>query len=192
MSELLVNERTLSCGLPVVLVPRPALHRASIALFLRVGSRYETAKDNGISHFLEHMMYRGTPSLASSHAQALAFERLGGMLYAATATDHGLMALSLPPETLERALPLLGEVLTSPRMSSIDVERRIVGEEILEGLDDEGRKVDADDLSRATLYADQPYLFMTTRQSLDAAKRRVHGLQPSVLWYDLRAVWVSN
>lgn len=44
----------------------------------------------------------------------------------------------------------------------------------------------------AQLYADQPYLFMTSRQSLDAAKKRVHGLQPSVLWYDLRAVWVSN
>jgi peptide/nickel transport system substrate-binding protein len=42
------------------------------------------------------------------------------------------------------------------------------------------------------LYADQPYLFMTTRQSLDAANKRVHGLRPSVTWYDLRAVWVSN
>ena len=154
MSELRITERALACGLPVLLAPRPALHRASLALFLRVGSRYESASDNGISHFLEHMMYRGTPTLATSHDQALAFERLGGTLYAATATDHGLMALSLPPETLSLAVPLLGEVVTSPRMSAIDVERRIVGEEILEGLDDEGRKVDADDLSRATLYAD--------------------------------------
>ncbi len=42
------------------------------------------------------------------------------------------------------------------------------------------------------LYRDQPYLFMTARQSLDAAKKRVHGLRPSVLWYDLRVVWVSD
>lgn len=42
------------------------------------------------------------------------------------------------------------------------------------------------------LYAQQPYLFMTHRQSLDAAKRRVHGLQPSVAWYDLRRVWVQD
>lgn len=42
------------------------------------------------------------------------------------------------------------------------------------------------------LYVDQPYLFMTARQSLDAAQTRVHGLQPSVLWYDLRRVWVSD
>ena len=68
MTELRVTERALSCGLPVLLAPRPSLHRASVALFLRVGSRYETASDNGISQILEHMKYRGTPTLATSHA----------------------------------------------------------------------------------------------------------------------------
>jgi predicted Zn-dependent peptidase len=143
---------TLSSGLPVLSMPRRSLHQASLALFMRVGSRYETPADNGISHFLEHMMYRGTTSMATSHDQALAFERLGGTLYAATATDHGLMALTLPPETLLDALPLLGEVLTQPRFSAIEIERRIVHEEILESLDDEGRKVDPDDLSREVLF----------------------------------------
>ncbi len=42
------------------------------------------------------------------------------------------------------------------------------------------------------LYFDQPYLFMTSRASLDLAKRRVHGLTPSPLWYDLRRVWVEH
>ncbi len=44
----------------------------------------------------------------------------------------------------------------------------------------------------AVLYRDQPYLFMTARQSLDAAKKTVHGLTPSVTWYDLRVVWVEH
>jgi peptide/nickel transport system substrate-binding protein len=57
---------------------------------------------------------------------------------------------------------------------------------------DEGKRHQLEQALHARLYSDQPYLFMTTRQSLDAAKRRVHGLQPSVLWYDLRAVWVSD
>ena len=57
---------------------------------------------------------------------------------------------------------------------------------------DESKRHQLEQELHAKLYADQPYLFMTTRQSLDAAKRRVHGLQPSVLWYDLRAVWVSD
>lgn len=57
---------------------------------------------------------------------------------------------------------------------------------------DEAKRHQLERALHAKLYADQPYLFMTTRQSLDAAKRRVHGLQPSVLWYDLRVVWVSD
>lgn len=57
---------------------------------------------------------------------------------------------------------------------------------------DEAKRHRLERALHAKLYSDQPYLFMTTRQSLDAAQKRVHGLRPSVLWYDLRAVWVSD
>lgn len=57
---------------------------------------------------------------------------------------------------------------------------------------DEAKRRKLERALHAKLYEDQPYLFMTARQSLDASRRRVHGLQPSVLWYDLRAVWVSD
>src|SRR5215211_3928592 len=102
------HDIVLSNGLPVVLVPQPAVHRAVAALFLRVGSRFETAENNGVSHFLEHMVFRGTRSLESAHAQALAFERLGSTLYAATHVDHGVMTVSVPPHNLARVLALLG------------------------------------------------------------------------------------
>lgn len=172
-------EHQLSNGLRVVLVPRPALHQASLALFLRVGSRFERAETNGVSHFLEHMLYRGTRSRPSAHAQALAFEGLGGTLYAATAADHGLMTLTLPPETLLEALPLLGEVMQEPLFSSIEVERRIVHEEILEDLDDDGRQVGADNLVRELLYADHPLGFpitgsLATLASFDVPALRAH------------------
>ncbi len=141
-----------SSGLSVITVPRRAHQRASVALYLRVGSRYEREEDNGLSHFLEHMLYRGTRTLKTSHALANAFESLGSSLYAATATDHGVLSLSLPPESLEPALRLLAEVVLSPRFSSIEVERRIVHEEMLEGLDDDGRSINADDLLRAMVF----------------------------------------
>lgn len=57
---------------------------------------------------------------------------------------------------------------------------------------DEGRRRELERALHRRLYDDQPYLFMTSRRSLDLAKRRVHGLVPSVLWYDLRRVWVEN
>jgi predicted Zn-dependent peptidase len=156
------HDVVLPNGLLCVLVPMPSVHRAVASLYLRVGSRFETADDNGISHFLEHMVFRGTPSLPSAHDQALAFERLGGTLYAATHVDHGVMSVSVPPPNLEPVLALLGEVTIAPRFSEIEIERGIVREEILEDLDDDGRDIDADNLSRALLYERHPLGFTIT------------------------------
>lgn len=160
----------LSNGLKVVLVPQPQVHRAVASLYLRVGSRFETQQNNGISHFLEHMVFRGTPNLPSAHAQALAFERLGGTLYAATHVDHGVMSISVPPTNLDPVLALLGEVATSPRFTAIEVERGIVREEILEDLDDEGRDIDADNNARALMYERHPLGFTITG-GIDALDR---------------------
>ena len=97
---------TLANGLVVVCVPSPSLHSASVFLHIRAGSRFESLQCNGRSHFLEHMLFRGTPTFGSAHEQALALERLGGTLYAATHTDFGVMSLSLPPENLQSALAI--------------------------------------------------------------------------------------
>jgi predicted Zn-dependent peptidase len=156
------RDATLPNGLSVVLVPMPHVHRAVASLYLRVGSRFEPAETNGISHFLEHMVFRGTAQLASAHDQALAFERLGATLYAATHVDHGVMTVSVPPRNLTKVLALLGEVAIAPRFSQIEIERGIVREEILEDLDDDGRDVDADNLTRALIYGDHPLGFTIT------------------------------
>lgn len=143
---------TLANGLAVAVVPQPQLHRAHVSLHVRVGSRFETPATNGLSHFLEHMLYRGTPRLARAHDVNLAFESLGGYLYAATQVDFGVFSVTLPPESLAAASALFAEVLTEPTFVDIDLEKEIVCEEILEDLDDEGRQVDADNLSRELIY----------------------------------------
>jgi predicted Zn-dependent peptidase len=160
MAEFQVS--TLANGLRVVVAPLPRLHRAHVALWARVGSRFETRDDNGISHFLEHMIYRGTRRVPSAHAVNLAFERLGGSLYASTQVDHGIFSVSLPPESLDESSALFGEVLSQPAFLDMDIERGIVMEEILEDVDDEGRQVDADNLSRALIYRDHPLGFTIT------------------------------
>lgn len=176
---LVHRDVVLSNGLPVVLVPQPALHRAVATLYLRIGSRFETLEQNGISHFLEHMVFRGTATLESAHAQALAFEQIGGTLYAATHVDHGVMTISVPPPNLERVLDLLGEVALTPRFTELEIERGIVREEILEDKDDDGREIDGDNLSRALMYGKHPLGFAITGglESLsrfDEAKLRAH------------------
>jgi predicted Zn-dependent peptidase len=168
---------TLPNGLRVVVAPQPQLHRAHVALWARVGSRFETREDNGIGHFLEHMIYRGTRRVPSAHEVNLAFERLGGSLFASTQVDHGIFSLTLPPESLDAASGLFGEVLSEPAFLDIDIERGIVIEEILEDLDDEGRQVDADNLSRALIYKDHALGFTITGteehvRSFDEARLR--------------------
>jgi predicted Zn-dependent peptidase len=152
----------LANGLRVLVSPQPGLHRSHVALWARVGSRFETRETNGIGHFLEHMIYRGTRRVPSAHEVNLAFEHLGGTLFASTQVDHGIFSLTLPPESLEAACTLFGEVLSEPAFLDIDIERGIVLEEILEDLDDEGRQIDADNLSRALIYGDHPLGFTIT------------------------------
>ena len=147
---------TLESGLTVIVVPMPGVHRVVLDAHLRVGPRYESPAQNGISHFLEHMLYRGTPRHPSAHAQALAFERLGGTLVAATYIDHMSMAFSVPPENLDAVLPLFAEVYREPIFDGIEIEKGIVREEIIEGLDDEGNDVDADTLLRALTFSNHP------------------------------------
>jgi predicted Zn-dependent peptidase len=153
---------TLPNGLRVVTVPQPRLSRAHVALYLRVGSRFEEPRTNGLSHFLEHMIYRGTPRFPSAHAVNLAFETLGGYLYAATQADYGVFSVTLPPESLNEACALFGEVLRAPSFFDIEVEKGIVCEEILEDLDDEGRQIDADNISRALVYPEHPLGYTIT------------------------------
>lgn len=173
------HELQLSNGLRLVLVPLPHVHRAVASLYLRVGPRFETPENNGISHFLEHMVFRGTKTYPSAHTQALAFERLGTTLYAATHIDHGVMSVSIPPNNLERILRLLGEVTVSPRFSDIDIERGIVREEILEDKDEDGADINADNLSRALMYDPHPLGFsitgdIKTLEGFDEPMLRIH------------------
>jgi predicted Zn-dependent peptidase len=162
-------------------------------MLVRVGSRFETRRTNGISHFLEHMLYRGCPSYKTAHDQALAFEELGASLYGATQADYGTMTLSMPVESLEKAFALFAEVLQLPRFSAIETERGIVRQEILEDQDDDGRPIDADNLTRALVYGDHPLGFPITgtlrtlarfdRRALRAHHARHYTAQNAVLCF---------
>jgi predicted Zn-dependent peptidase len=153
---------TLKNGLSAIAVPLDGVHRVVIAAYLRVGPRYESSANNGVSHFLEHMLYRGTRRHPSAHAQALAFERLGGTLVAITGVESGTMAIGVPPESFAPVLDLFAEVYRQPVFSGIEIEKGIVREEILESMDDDGREVDADQLMRRLVFGAHPLGFPIT------------------------------
>jgi predicted Zn-dependent peptidase len=151
-----VARTRLDNGLRVVTVHTPHLHTATVALYVGAGSRYETPTTNGLSHFVEHMLFRGSAKHPSSFALNLAIEELGGTLYAETGRDYSLYQVSLSPRGVPDAMAILAELFREPLFSDIELERQIILEEQLEDLDDRGRNVNIDDLSRATAFPGHP------------------------------------
>ena len=135
-------------GLRLVTVELPHLHTAALVVYAKVGSRYENPRDNGLSHFLEHMLFRGTERYPSSYALNFAIEELGGTLYAETGRDYSLYQISLDPELMAQGITLFAEIFGSPAFTQLELEREIVLEEINEDLDENGHDINLDDLAR--------------------------------------------
>jgi len=151
-----VESTTLDNGLGVTTVALPHLHTAVCALFIRVGARFEVPEDNGLSHFVEHMLFRGTERYPTSLALNTAVERLGSTLHAETGPDYTLFQLSLEPDQVPEALALFGELLGRPRFSDLELERELVLEEINEDFDENGVEINAGDIARGLVFEDHP------------------------------------
>src|SRR5438128_1640528 len=125
-------------------------------MFVKVGARFESEADNGLSHFVEHMLFRGTERYPTSLALNTAVERLGSTLHAETGRDYTLFQLALEADNVPAAIELLGELLGRPRFSDIELERALVLEEINEDYDERGVEINADDIARGLVFEDHP------------------------------------
>ena len=152
----------LANGLRLCTVEAPYLHGAVVALYVRAGSRYERVSTNGLSHFVEHMLFRGCALYPNSFALNRAIEERCGMLIGETGRDYSLYQVSLHPRDLGGALDILGDLFLRPCFSDLDLERAIVLEEILDDFDEQGRRINPDDLARETLWSDHPLGFPIT------------------------------
>jgi predicted Zn-dependent peptidase len=141
-----VQRHLLGNGLAVVLCPRPHLSQCYVATYFGVGSRHETAEQNGISHVLEHMLFRGTASYGDATALNAAAEDFGGFLDGATYRDHMVFATGCHPSALDKSVSILAELIQSPRYQGMEIERAVLREELLETLDSRGRVVDLDNI----------------------------------------------
>jgi predicted Zn-dependent peptidase len=151
-----VETSVLDNGLAVTTVALPHLHTAVCALFIKVGARFESPEDNGLSHFVEHMLFRGTERYPTSLQLNTAVERLGSTLHAETGRDYTLFQLALEPVHVPAAIELLGELLGRPRFSDIELERELILEEINEDYDEHGIEINADDIARGLVFDDHP------------------------------------
>jgi zinc protease len=127
----------LNCGLGVILCRKSTLPIVTLDMWVRVGSGDEPAKLAGISHFLEHMLFKGTAHLAAGEYDKR-IEGLGGYLNAGTSYDYTHYYIEIPAESLTAALEDFADVITNSSIDAEELEREklVILEEIRRKNDD--------------------------------------------------------
>lgn len=147
---------TLPSGLKVVTVEAPHLHSAMVAVYVRVGSRHESRENSGVSHFLEHLFFRGSKRHPDTVRMNARVEAAGGNLNAVTSRDASTYYSPVHPRGVEVALEVLGDMLTRPVLKDLALEKRIILEEMLDEVDERGRDIDIENLSKQALWGRHP------------------------------------
>ena len=158
---------TLANGLRVVCVEMPHLHSAELAIYLKVGGRNDPPGREGLSHFLEHILFRGTAQFPSSLAIESAFEVIGGAPNAATDAESTYYYSRVHPDSVRRGMEILASMLMKPLLAGIDIEKRIIAEEAREDLNEQGEVVNPDTIVSRMLWPRHP-LGMPTIGTLDS------------------------
>ena len=145
---------TLSNGLRVLTIPIPGAQSVTVMILVGAGSRYEDKRINGLSHFLEHMAFKGTEKRPNSLAIASEIDGIGGEFNAFTSKDHTAFYI----KAAKKHLPLLVDVLSDMLLHSkfdpaeIEKEKGVIIEEIRMYEDMPMRKIG--DLYENLLYGD--------------------------------------
>ena len=126
-----VQKEILPNGLVILTEPMEHVHSVSVGIWLRSGSRREPAEINGISHFIEHMVFKGTHRRTAEDI-AREIDRLGGMLDAFTSKEMVCFNTRVVDEHLAKAFDVLADIVLEPKFAPDDIarEQSVVLEEI--------------------------------------------------------------
>jgi predicted Zn-dependent peptidase len=156
-------------GVVVLSETLPAVRSVAVGMWVRTASVHESARTMGVSHLLEHLVFKGTER-RSAREIALALESRGGALDAFTARDHTSYQARVLDEDLPRALDVLTDLVFHPSLRDVDfeLERQVVLEEI--GTVEDTPDDLVFDLHAATLWPDHAYGYpiLGTRDTVSA------------------------
>ena len=143
-------------GLRVVTSPMPEMRSVTIGLFVAVGSRFEAPELSGVSHFIEHMVFKGTKSYPTSKEVSGSIEGIGGVLNAATDKELTVFWAKVAGSQFGLAFHVLQDMLLTPRFdpAEMEKERQVIIEELGMYLDSPNDWVHI--LMDEVLWADHP------------------------------------
>jgi len=144
---------TTSRGLRVVSEPMSSVRSVALGIWIGVGSRFETPAQAGVSHFLEHLLFKGTPQYTPEEIAQI-FDGFGGEVNAATGRDYTVVYIRVLDEILARGVPVVADMLVRPIFAELDQERKVVCEEIAMYADDPEDQVH--DLLARVIFPEQP------------------------------------
>lgn len=126
-----IQQTRLESGLTILTDRMPGVRSATLGFFFRVGSRQEPLELNGISHFIEHTVFKGT-TRRSALEIAIEQDRLGGNLDAFTSHEETGFAIKVIDDQLPRAFDLIADMLVNPRFDEADLkaEQKVIIEEL--------------------------------------------------------------
>src|SRR5947208_6145524 len=122
LTELDSGERIISERLDHV-------RSAAVGYWIGAGSRDEAVAEAGVTHFIEHLLFKGTSSYTALEIAEI-FDGLGGELNAATSREHTLVYARVPDHHLDTAVEVMSDMVFSPAFAELDAEREVVLEEI--------------------------------------------------------------
>ncbi|QOV90844.1 M16 family metallopeptidase [Humisphaera borealis] len=138
---LTFQHHRLSNGLDIVAEINPDAHSFAAGLFVKTGSRDEAHDVNGVSHFLEHMMFKGSDKYGWEDVNRI-FDEIGARYNAFTTQEMTAYYANVLPEFSERAVEHLSHLLRPAiRTADFDTEKKVILEEIAMYLDDPGHRV---------------------------------------------------
>src|SRR3990167_3209585 len=144
MNKLKPHFEKLPNGLTLVLVDLPGFHSLTNFLVIRSGSRYEDKKNNGVAHFLEHMVFKGTTKYPDKLDIAQSIEGVGGYFNAWTSNDHTAYWNTVPLAAWQRGIEVPFELAFNAilRKEDLEHERGVIIEEIRRMNDDPSSQVE--------------------------------------------------
>jgi predicted Zn-dependent peptidase len=151
----LIQTTTLDGGLTVVTERMADVRSVSIGFWVGTGSVDEAADQSGASHFLEHLLFKGTPS-RSARSIAESIDSVGGDFNAFTTKEYTTFYVRLLADDLDMGLDLMSDIVWSPafRPAEFESERQVILEEVLMHADEPAELVH--DLLAQALYPDHP------------------------------------
>ena len=147
---------TLANGMRVVTTPVPTAQSVSVNVFVGIGSRGEERRTNGLSHYMEHMLFKGTPRRPDAIIVAEAIEGAGGVLNAYTSKELTCYWNQVPFDKLALAMDVLADMYQNAKLEQVEIdrERTVVQQEIRRAFDQPGAW--ASELLSRAVFGDQP------------------------------------